>query len=571
MPIIPSATRMKRAIPRIEQPIRDVRTGGELVGRALAGAVDTYERVQQRNRQNEVDDAELSAAIAFEKERNAYDQDPDFSTISSRSEASMDGAIGTLATSISDENDREDFVNRQKLAKERVRSHLGKVAWGKERDTSRGHIDTQLTDAREAALTGDMGLTSELVKRRLDSAVAKNYYSAEEAAELYQRWQTSAATGKLEMMDPESRLGALDLPWADKLPSDVRANYRRVAEQEAIAGKAQSEVDTLMANGVPLDEGMDYIESKIKDPKLRVATEARFKEEVRTAQAAEITNENELYDKYSLDVMEGGKVDQIPREDWEALPTSMRVNLKNMESQSRKPRTTSDPAALSRVIDLSARGDYKGVTDFIARNGSLLSAGDREQYQRGAAEGFAPASVTDKQIIDSLLPGTSTTMKQARSNMLVQMNNWRNQYVTAQGKEPTPEQTEAEANRRIMDHDRRPEGIWPFKDTTPIYDLEDVEQEEALNAAHLAELELKDPENYKFTQGYMEARGEEYNRFDFEEAYQGQQYVTRVYRTDPAGYADVEAYFKLRPSPDGRPPSHSDFLTIYNTLLKRRK
>lgn len=563
MPRIPNATQLGRALPQSRENINvDAGEGSRAIAAALGDVGKAVHKKQLRDRQNALDDAELSMAIALEKESRAYDQDPEWQTIGDRSDASMNQALGTVAAGIKNAEDRERFVAKQKLAIERTRSRVLDVAWNKERDFSRGHIDGQLDDARNTALTGDMGEVSALVKRRLDSAVDKGYYGAEEADTLYRKWQDSAAIGKLEMMEAEQRVEALKQPWADNLPADTRVRLQRAAEDELLEGKSQGNVDQIMGtDGMTYSDGMAVI-SKLPDADERKATEDRFRRMWADKEAAEQDADNELYDKHSLAIMDGGNVDEIPRNEWESMPTSMRVNLKNLESSSRKPRTVSDPAALSEAIRLSANGDYRRLKHWVSTNGSLLSNGDREQYLTAAEKGMAPAGVTDQQAINAI-----TEDKKQRQGLLPAISAWRNQYVALRGEEPTPDQRDAEIKRLIIEADGRG-GFWSRD--PDIYELEQKDRDEELSKVHLQQLEGKDGVLYTEARNLM--TGDE-NRFEFEEAFNS---LGVIKANDPIGYQDVMNFLYTGddiPTLTGEeksPPTYQQFINTYMRLMEIR-
>ena len=165
---IPNASNIQRALPsgaeRVISPdISSAGRGTAALSGALINVASDIEKRDMRDRQSTFDDAELQMAIALEKESNAYNQDPEWATIGERSDLSMNSALGTIASNITNAEDRERFTSRQKLNMERTRSRLGKVSFSKERDHFRGKINGQLDDAREASLTGDTGGVSELV------------------------------------------------------------------------------------------------------------------------------------------------------------------------------------------------------------------------------------------------------------------------------------------------------------------------------------------------------------------------------------------------------------------------
>tara|TARA_R110002072_G_scaffold266030_1_gene424911 strand:+ start:13677 stop:15398 length:1722 start_codon:yes stop_codon:yes gene_type:complete len=566
---IPRAADIGRAIPSDRENINvDFGAGTRALSGALSDVAGTVQKKQLSDRQSAMDDADLEMAIALEKEGRAYDQDADYATIGDRSSKNMQDFLGKASSRITNAEDRQKFADRQKLYIERTNTQLGKVAFSKERDDWRGRIDTQLIEARDGAMLGDMGQFSTLAKRRLDSAVEKGYYGQEEADAMYRTWQSEAATGRLETMPPEQRIEALKQPWADNLPPDTRVKYQRRAEEELLVGKAQSTVDQLMAEPeMTLDDGMAVIEKGVKDPAERVVTESRFKTEWATQEAAKQDAIIKTANEFDLMVDAGQSIEDIAtsnREAWEALGPTGRQNLRGRFKEKTSPRSSSDPYALEQIIKLSANGDYRGVKLFIANNGSLLNNSDREQYSTAAEDGLAPEGVTDSQAINALLPGSSYT--KTRPKLLPMISSWRNQYIQAQGIKPTPDQRDAELRRMIMDYDRDPEA-WIFDGTDPVYDLDQSEQDAALATVHLNQLREGDPENYEATTRYLEGQGMgDISRFEFENAYQSQKTLTSLSKTNPVLYTDIEAYFRSV----NVNPTHQQFLNAYSKVLERR-
>ena len=566
---IPRAADLSRAIPRDRENINvDFGAGSRALSGAVMDIAQTVQDKQIKDRKAELDDAELEMAIALEKEGRAYDQDSDYATIGERSDTNMESLLGDTASRITDGEDRQDFINQQRLYLERTRTHLGNLAFSKEKDDWRGRIDTQLVESRDGAMLGDMGQFSTLTKRRLDSAVDKGYYSREEADGLYRTWQSEAATGRLETMEPEHRLEALNQPWAQNLPPDTRIKYQRRAEEELLVGKAQSTVDQLMAEPeMTLDDGMAVIEKGIKDPDERLATENRFKNEWATQEAAKQDTVIETANKFDLMVDAGQSLEDIAksdREGWENLGPAGRQNMRNRFAAKVKPRTASDPYALQQVIRLSASRDYRGVQSFLATNGSLLSNSDREQYSTAAEEGMAPAGITDAQAVNALLPGSS--YKKTRPLLLPMISNWRNQYVQSQGAEPTPAQRDEELQRMIMEYEQDPEA-WIFTDPDPVYKIERAEQDAALTSIHLNQLREEDPETYEATTRYLEAQGEgSTDRFEFENAFKSQKVLNSLSKRNPDLYNDINQHFESV----NVAPTHQEFLEAYNKILERR-
>tara|TARA_R110000851_G_scaffold9579_1_gene35530 strand:- start:938 stop:2632 length:1695 start_codon:yes stop_codon:yes gene_type:complete len=561
---------MDRAQPSGQQRIVSmpvVNSGLGDVAQGLASVGQAVQKKQDADNRGQFDDAMLKMQIAAENENHAYDKDNEYTTIGSRSDESMLKARGEIGSNISDPTMRAEFDMRSELISARTRNHVTKVAWVKERDFGRSEIDALSGDARKAALSGDAAGTLQLFEARLGSAVEQGYLTNQEATDHKTKMRDSVAIGRLNMMEPEDRITALDQPWAKNLDPDVIVKLRRDADAENIKVKAVSTVDALDMTA-PRSENLAAID-KIKDPKERAAAEGRYNEE--KSQFDQARNETRLEEYNQLDqfVEAGGQYDEISQERLTILTPTMRANLRAIASVTK--RTTSDPDAYDRATSLAAKGQWDQLNMHLANFGSNLTETDRRKFAASSAEGMAPSSVTDQQIIDGMLPGDDKKLKEGRVVLLPRINAYRNDYVRTYGKEPTQTEIEKEITRRTKPV-VNPDGgynLW-WDGDKPVYQIEDAAmRSEALQNVHMQELKDDNPTAYADTVSYMASQGESGSRHDFEEKFKNQEYINDIRaRKAPeiqSVVTDVDEFFS------GKTPTQEEWIDMVTRVAEARR
>ena len=510
MPIIPNATRIERAIPSGQQAVirPDVSNAGLGIGDLGKAVGSVAQDVKQReliDRQAAVSKADLTMTTALEKGGRAFDERTDHVNFLDEYDKDATEAMGIAGEAI-DIRDQEEWVAKQKLKIERMRTRVMGVRQVKLRDDARASFSEQLREARETALTGDMGETGEVVENMAESMVLQGFMDREEAENTVASFKEDSAVGRLRMMDPVQRLEALDQPWADNLPSDKRAMLKREAETEAVKYKAVATVDDVIKTSKTREEGQAKIDG-IKDPQERIAAEARYNSEYAANDAAKTEARLELYNELSLTLEEGGKYEDLPEGQLDELKPAERANLRNTQLQVAKPRTISDPATFNAATRMSARGDWEGLRELLSGNGSNLTSADYKSFIKAAEESIAPAAVTTQQILNGLLPGTNN--KEMRDGMLLRMNSWRNEWVQSTGSEPKQSDIEKEVLRRTQDLvNAKGQSGWQF-DEEPIYgfDIDAAQRAALLDQVTRLEMEEENPGAYDTLGTYMSGQG----------------------------------------------------------------
>lgn len=545
MPKIPSATRMGRALPSGQAAVvkmQVVDSGLTSFGEDLSGVARDIKTREMADRQGVLDEADIAMSVALENEKRAYDRDPDFGTIGPRSEESMKKAFGTIGGVISNPKDRARWEKAQQLNMERARGHLAKVAWVKQRDHGRAGINAQMEEAREMALTtDDLGAATAMIDRRLESAVAQNYVTAQEAEDMGSKFKSSVAVGRLEMMEPEDRIKALREDWAQNLPSDTRVKLERQAEAELIKTVAVGNVDAL--DMTASRSANQAIIDKIEDPDERLATEARYNNEKAAYDAGVQETQLETFDGLYKQLDSGAMTfDDIQPRDYDVLKPTQIANLRALGAAKATPRKVSDDATFDRATTLAAQGNWRGLEMHLANFGSNLNQGDREKFSTAAASGMAPSSVSDQQVIASLLTGDSAKEKAGRKSLLARMSNWRNDYKETYGKEPTQTEVEAEVKRR-MKPVKNPDGGWDMGGTDVAYAAPDeIARTQGLYTIHMDELWKENPDAFNDTMAYMRRQNADTeDRMEVSAVYEKQVYINDMKaRSEPEIQAVIQ-------------------------------
>jgi hypothetical protein len=274
MPKIPDASSISRSIASGQRSVRGIDTRSF----APIELAQSIGRMVDKRDKFETTKAETAFLTAKNTQDNAYDQDTDYGTIEERYSSEMDKSLGEISMGISNPAARAEFINRNQLRVGQGRERIKKVAFGKERDFERNHVNESLINLRELVVTGDpddVNNARETVKGLINSAIEMGYYDNEEAGNIKRKWRSDSAVGRLNTMDPADRIEALKMAWAKDLPSDVRQKLHDQAEEATFAQKAVDTVDEYLLADLDRGEAMEK-SGKIKDEKLRKEVERRF-------------------------------------------------------------------------------------------------------------------------------------------------------------------------------------------------------------------------------------------------------------------------------------------------------
>lgn len=515
---IPDARNIGLANPSGQTPI--ARMDVSRVGTGTAALASSLSGVAERRAEYQASKANTQFLTGYTREINSYDERPDYENFMSDYNKRSEELLTEAAEKIRDPRQRNLFIEQQRVRIAQGAEKIRDMAFAKETDFERGSVVDDLSALRDSAITAtdDTSVADIMlsVDERLDAAVQMGYYSAEEKAKLMQQWRNSAATGRLEGMDPEDRLDALNQPWAENLPADLRAKIKDDAVMEHRQTKAIETVDGY------LSQGMDQMEARrqmldIKDPDLRRAVESRFDYQYARHEQAKVEHQSQLYDKYVEGFSDGSMTtDNITREDWDMMTPEVRLNLQAIQQEVATPTKQSDADALVQLATLNARKDYQGMAKFFSENSHKLKPSDRVKYAALVAEGEAPIelddSLSDIQAINGRLAEAEITDKSAKDRILNNMSDWRLNYMRRFNKAPDDAERAKFIDRQLMDVVTDKGFLWDSAGRA--YELSPAEWNNALNV-----MREEDPKTLKTVVEFFQSRNYEPTSAEIKQAY----------------------------------------------------
>lgn len=451
MPTIPRAENVSRVIPTGQQVVssQDPRYADGGFGALAEAARD----ILDQRTQYQVAQAEAEFLTLKAKQDTAYDQDDDYNTIPERYSESLESGLENVADLIQHPTARQAFLQQAQVTVERGRQRIKQVAFQKERDYQRGYIAERLTGLREAGLTGDPTVSFETARTLLDGAVGLGYYSEEEKAQVLQRWRDDMLVGRVEMMPPEERVTALSQPWAEKIPSDVRAKLLREAEGDQRKATAITTVDSYFDQDLDFNGALAQIR-QIEDPKLREEVERRYTNEFNRVQVAKAQEQDELHHTYYSRVREGEiTIDDIPEEDFERMSQPVQQSLYAAENQYSAGRSGgapqhSDLSVLDTLYQYKAAEDWVGLREYFRANAHKLDPTDAKYWSETSVNGVMSPETEyaltafqnlDSQLAVALGPDAESGELSYRNKLMRQQyKSWFENYKAMnEGKAPT--------------------------------------------------------------------------------------------------------------------------------------
>lgn len=511
MPQIPRGADVNRRIASGQQRVSSVDTSQS--GRGLmriAGAVEEFADSRTRYQLSQAKTEFLRAKTVQD---SAYDNDEDFTTISDRYNNSMQTALEQSSKLITDPRARSLFEEDAGLQALQGSTRIQSIAYAKETDHQRGYIDGALKDMTEAAHTGDISAIQANVNELVDNGVDMNWLSAEEAEAMKTKWRDDTFLAKVQAMEPEDRIEALQQPFADKVPTEMKVGLMREAEALLVDKQAMNITDDLLANGADDRANFNTI-NQIEDEKVREATEKRYNVEIqrrRTLSAEEATEDLNQYFSLIRDPANAMTVAMIPKDERDNMDPATLDALYRAENAARtRVATTSSPLVQQQLHDLNTiaenTGDYTQLREFLNQSRENLSAADNNRWSEIASKtlGADPeikSFLTDQQYVINRMDrafgntptGGGTRGANARNERapmvteaLAEWDKYRNTYqANNNGKVPDPDVRDAFIDRFVMDRTFEKPSFFGFSTkevTMPWIQMDDDQRMEYLNA-----------------------------------------------------------------------------------------
>ncbi|MEO0449103.1 MAG: hypothetical protein AAFZ74_02150 [Pseudomonadota bacterium] len=419
------------------------------IGSAVRGAGAAMADESERRANFQISKARTAFLKAQADQDKQFEEDRDYEDMDTRYEEGLRKSLGEIGKSIKNERARTLFTEQMEgqvlNGVERTRGR----ARGIERDVERENVNQSLNALNETALgADDPRIAIDEVGALLEGAVEAGYYSAQEAGVLDRAWRDKFAANKLATMPAEKRLEALDMPWAQELPTPLLDRLREGAERDSRATRA---ID--MSERFWSETGGDYNKAlrqaaKIKDTEDRLAVEGRLTT-MRTRQAQFEREQNQDNLRAGWDVLEqGGGLEDIDSAVWAALEPQDRIQMKSWISA--QARATA--AGASRVTELGAYNDVysflddddvSGALSYLNANYDKFSESDYKSLRSKISNGFEDAATIESsrslsQSVSSAIDRAGLKGDDTKGELLLEYDRWQQQYQAENdGAEPS--------------------------------------------------------------------------------------------------------------------------------------
>ena len=462
------------------------------------------------------------ASLDFLKAKNAIEleleNDPDYDTHEDRYRETLENSIGEIAGKIGDPRARNEFIQNKKMAYESSVPKIKRNAFAIRSDSEVNKLNEDAAAAREIYLNGsddDVALIKQAIDSRYDSLSDLGIIGQADAGNLKRKWKVEAATSKIEMMEPEDRLEALKQPFAKNLPSDIQQELRKKASAEHRKNQAVDIVDGFIDKGYDEEDVRERL-THIKSKKVRKEVESRFDYIYNKNKQAEAENQWQLKDKYSYQVLhEGFRIDEIPSDEWNEMDSTTKGFLTQLEADSVKPPTKSDPMAVLQLTELAANEQWEKVADAVKNPRNALSATDRVKFGKIAIDGTMPIEVedelTDLQAIKLAVETAGITDDKATTLIRDKTAKWRREYIEANNKKPDDRARQSFIDDLLV---KTPLDGFPWDTEKPLYEVDDQEWRLSLE-----EMSDENPEAYGKVMEYFKRKGISPSRPEIVKAY----------------------------------------------------
>jgi hypothetical protein len=432
-------------------------------------------------------------------EDNAYDEDDDYGTIEERYTSNVHSGLGEIAARITNPIARNEFVARAKVSIEHGRQRMEEVARKKEYDFELADLDTRLEKTATMGIKDDFQTAYASGVNLIDSNIALTEQGKVKAKRAF---RDRLVTGRLDMLDPENRMGELKR-LKPHLTPDLYAKYMRESKNALRNDRAQAVVDQFSDQKLTREEAMRQGRKLFPDPDDRDEFNRRMDYQLTKDHQVEVENMMELENKYWLSAREGN-LDPRNLSDEErfalgktgmtALYNAQAAYASGKSSESSRQvlwdlyrlRESTDPAAKTKL------------TEYFIENSNRLSTSDWKSWAAEASKAGAPPEIksllTMQQTIVSKLMEQdesfgNTYTKGSDKIILGKANEWFMNYQDLYGKVPSDTEQEAKIDQLFL---RFPTTA-PFggSDTMALFEMNDKQ----LGMAHY-EAKRRNPKSY---------------------------------------------------------------------------
>jgi len=480
---IPDVKGVARSVPAVQSQL--VRSNPyEGLGEALEGLGRAAEREVDERASYQTAQARSAFIKSRIEQDSAFEEDLDYADLPERYEEGLRKSLSTVSEQIKNPRARAMFEEEQQVRIAEGKARQALRASGIERDTERARVSESLNGLNEAGLGSEdpLEMFAE-VGSLLESAVEAGYYTAEEAGRTERVWKDTFAANKISLMEPDKRLEALELPWAQNIPTVVREKLREEAERDGRSARAIESSEQFWA-----DTGGDYnaalkLAAKIKDTDDRLAVEGRLTT-MRTRQDQQEREQNRENVRAGWEVLEqGGGLEDIDSGVWAALDPQERIQMRSWISAQARAAA----AGSSRVTDLNAYNDVysfldtddaTGALSYLNANYDKFSESDYRSLRSkisGTFEdpGLIESSRSLTQSVSSAIDRAGLKGDETKGELLLEYDRLQQDYQREHGEDPS-DQWRDEAIEGLAAKYKITKSGWFNDKTSAAYEVEKI-------------------------------------------------------------------------------------------------
>jgi len=358
----------------------------------VAGALDT---IRERNTRFEVSRARTDFLVNKAKQDYAYDNDPDYDTISERYSTSMQDILDSAAESIQDPWARQAFVDQARAQIAFGQERINQLAFGKFSDAEQASINESLEELVGAYGTNPNPEIINSVKERLQMAQEMGILSAVDEQRLFSNFQDRAFLTRFQSLSPAEKTEAINEDWFRNLPDNIQAQAKREAETALFNTEAQRLADQIIK--LPPEQQIDALR-ELAVP-LRDAVDKRLRNDRAVERRLETDDRFDTVQGIKGDIDRGGSLDDVPQSVLDKLTIAEYNSLEKyaeQEAQNTSPEVT--PIRLyEQAYWAMKQGKTEMLKDILDTRGHEFSRKDLVEFTRAAIDGpdVAPPPTLD--------------------------------------------------------------------------------------------------------------------------------------------------------------------------------
>lgn len=465
MAIIPDVNRIGAdAAGRRQQPI--IKLPGANTKEALDSISQDINKLAEIRDKSEYSKAKASFLMVKAEQDNAYNDREDYDTFDKEYTHNVSEAAAVGTSMITDPALRDQFVNEVSVMQEQGRQRILNLAGDKEKDQERATIEEEADTLTRTTLNsdGDIVEAYSTLKTRLDAAAAMNVISYEYAQNRAEEARTSMAVSKLQGLEPQDRLEALDESWTKFIPPDKVKQLRDEANAQIRIAEAQGAAFGYIDQGLDRNEALRAIyRDHAKDPLKMNAVKSAFNEAYSTKLVTDVEVQNNVYDEVHLGIGLGDAAVEYYKNPtnpdafnaWSTMSPAQRDNLERIAASrvaGEKPRTVSDKGAWEALYQsmIDAEGGRISKAEYDKRYmelSSYLKPSDYEMFYKFKA-GNNDELISAATLLNSILSDT-TVSAEKKQKIQSEVLSWHATKKDRDGVAPSDRETIEHINAKM--------------------------------------------------------------------------------------------------------------------------